>query len=368
MKAWGLIKKILGTGKEDGGQDEDLPIVRDGVLVEGGNQAEKEETAHEARGRLEKELRQEGGKIEKIEQTEDSKHISDDSSETISQENTNEEINETEKSTIRKGRLPSEKKLVTEYLDQISAQGYSKETVREYRLDLNLICEYSREEVKRHPLKLSLAQIEKYIVWLANERKNKSAIIRRRLSSFASFVKWTAKRNLPTPPINAVDRPKAKRSLPKHIGNQKFLEIREEIRISAKQDIETAWAGCMLLAGLRVSEIKTIRVIDGMLEVRGKGDKERLVHAPTWLIEAVAMHIEANPKLWKADRRVIWRRIKERWGVHPHQFRHSYATQLIRRGVPIDELRKYLGHTDIGTTVIYADTKVSNKGARLIDG
>ena len=42
--------------------------------------------------------------------------------------------------------------------------------------------------------------------------------------------------------------------------------------------------------------------------------------------------------------------------AHPHKFRHTLATNLIRRNAPLHMVQKILGHTDVNTTMIYVDT------------
>ncbi len=48
--------------------------------------------------------------------------------------------------------------------------------------------------------------------------------------------------------------------------------------------------------------------------------------------------------------------------IHPHLLRHSYGAQLYRLGVSLPEIAKLLGHEDISTTEIYAETDPENGG------
>lgn len=268
----------------------------------------------------------------------------------------------------RRGRLPGETRLKTAFLSHLIAQGYAQSTVKEYRIDLKFINEFSRLILKKHPLKLSLSEIEQYVMWLAQERGNKGAIIRRRLASFASFCKWCARQDLPVPSVNALQRPKLGRSLPKHIGDEGFEDLKKELKDNAHQDLVACWGAAMLMAGLRVSEIQTIQVVDNLLQVKGKGNKERLIPVPLWVKEAVQNHLSSNARAFKADRRVIWKAVRQRWNLHPHQLRHSFGTQLIRRGLSINEIQLLMGHADIRATMIYVDTKRSDKCVALLDG
>jgi integrase/recombinase XerD len=46
--------------------------------------------------------------------------------------------------------------------------------------------------------------------------------------------------------------------------------------------------------------------------------------------------------------------------VHPHLLRHTMATRLVNRGMPLDHIRKVLGHESIDTTRIYAETETES--------
>lgn len=48
--------------------------------------------------------------------------------------------------------------------------------------------------------------------------------------------------------------------------------------------------------------------------------------------------------------------------VHPHLLRHSIATLLLNRGMPIDQVQKFLGHRNVTTTQIYAETSTGQMG------
>lgn len=52
---------------------------------------------------------------------------------------------------------------------------------------------------------------------------------------------------------------------------------------------------------------------------------------------------------------------------HLHSLRHTYATVLHQRGLPIEKVSKLLGHADISTTQIYAQTKIDNEVIDLLE-
>ncbi|MFA7280393.1 MAG: site-specific tyrosine recombinase XerD [Sterolibacterium sp.] len=133
--------------------------------------------------------------------------------------------------------------------------------------------------------------------------------------------------------------------------------------------------------GLRVAELVGLKMFevsvnDGVLRVRGKGDKVRLVPlgelAVEWLLR---YQQEARPALLKQrncdeifvtargaglSRQMFWTLIK-RYGklagivkpISPHVLRHAFATHLINHGADLRVVQMLLGHADISTTQIY---------------
>lgn len=134
-----------------------------------------------------------------------------------------------------------------------------------------------------------------------------------------------------------------------------------------------------LVCGLRVSEITGLEVSDmdseaGMVLVRhGKGDKDRVVPCPSWLVVQLQRYLAGRltgyvfpgrqgrelssrtvqrlmKRLAKKAGIVDWDRPRR---VNPHRLRHTAATTLLRAGADIVEVAQYLGHGNIATTQLY---------------
>lgn len=129
--------------------------------------------------------------------------------------------------------------------------------------------------------------------------------------------------------------------------------------------------------GARVSEFVNIKVEDFFLEeamlliAKGKGGKSRYVPVLPELAQELRTHLgqratgylfETNRHLPYSPRRIQQivkataekAKIKKR--VYPHLLRHSVATTLLERGMPIEQIQKFLGHAKLETTQVYAES------------
>ena len=161
------------------------------------------------------------------------------------------------------------------------------------------------------------------------------------------------------------------------------LEI-EKLRSVVKDERDTAIIEILLSTGCRVSEFAQILLTDiedDRVLVHGKGQKDRYVYLNTRAQFALEQYLQKrqdnNPYLlptikgkWTYPTSVlsghidvssvstILRKLAKRAGVehaNPHKFRRTCATMALRRGMPIEQVSKMLGHEDVSTTQIYLD-------------
>ncbi len=178
--------------------------------------------------------------------------------------------------------------------------------------------------------------------------------------------------------------PKTRKSSPAR------LSLEEELRFIDQAYARGGQVGLMmqtlLETGARVSEFVALRVEEVSLAERvvtiedGKGGKRREVPIRTELARLLALHIGkrragplfpsrekgrgAKPRVYTRQRvGQMVREVADTAGIakriYPHLLRHTVATRLLALGMEITDVQRFLGHDDIGTTRIYAETSVA---------
>jgi len=181
-----------------------------------------------------------------------------------------------------------------------------------------------------------------------------------------------------------VSRPKTRRDLPDTLSVDEVSNLIDAPWDDSPQGLrDRAMLELMYGSGLRASEvcsleIQAVNFSDGVLRVRGKGSKERVVPVGRRAISALRDYLLsengraalAKPKTGSAlfisswgraiSRKTLWVALRERARsvgiekeLHPHSLRHAFATHLLANGADLRVIQEMLGHADIGTTQIY---------------
>jgi integrase/recombinase XerD len=214
-----------------------------------------------------------------------------------------------------------------------------------------------------------------------------SRSIARKLSGLRGFYRWLLmdKRVGHDPTVN-VETPASWKVLPKSLAESEVAGMLERTGNAARAAdadglalrdhaiLELLYAG-----GLRVGEICALRVEDVRLDqqraqVRGKGDKERIVPLGRQACEALEQYLaRGRVALVKAGggmqrwmflsvrgkqltRQWVWEMVRScSDGKHasPHTLRHSCATHMVEHGADLRSVQTFLGHADIATTQVY---------------
>jgi site-specific recombinase XerD len=260
----------------------------------------------------------------------------------------------------KKGRLPK----IERFWDHLDVAGRGKRTIQEYKYEWKW-WEAEALKKKRTVYSLRVKDIEEILKGL-NPSTN-----RRKIAFLRTLSKWYLREGHPLlhTEIWKITSPKIPKRLPKDRGSEEFEELREKAKkLIADKDRVGLWIGLKLLCGLRISEIQTARKAGpGKIQVSGKGQKERLVPAPDWVLKGMKAIPADGKGGWRQGRIVIWRALAKEGIRKPHSLRHTYASELKRRGKTLDEIQVLLGHSDISTTTIYARIDIPDGVAELLD-
>jgi integrase/recombinase XerC len=204
--------------------------------------------------------------------------------------------------------------------------------------------------------------------------------IQRRLSALRTFYQYLqreghGKRN----PAHEVRAPKAKKRLPATLDADqmgRLLEFRVNDSLSARDKaiMELFYSSGLRLAELVGLDLPAVDLADRTVRVEGKGSKTRILPMGRHAIAALRQWLVVRSTLTKGGeialflgrggRRLSVRSVQQRvdtWArrqglglhVHPHMFRHSFATHLLESSGDLRGVQELLGHADIGTTQIY---------------
>lgn len=262
-------------------------------------------------------------------------------------------------------------KVIKSYLACLLVEGKSKGTVIQYKSSLKRLFEFlgnkRYDEVRTFDIR----------AWLASLKVNgcRSVSIRNQKNNITPFFAWLQYDGLidknPCDPIKPIKVPDEEKTA---FSSEEI----DTIRSNCVKPVERAVVETLLSSGLRVAELCDLKMDDidfNTLTVKvrcGKGGKDRTTFITPVAKKYLIKYINGNKhkseyvftsrlggKYYTGGIRCITTNLSDRCGinVHPHRFRRTLATDLARKGMPIQEIQKMLGHTSIETTRKYIETR-----------
>jgi site-specific recombinase XerD len=280
------------------------------------------------------------------------------------------------------------KKALTEYLDYLAVEkNRSQKTIENYRRYLEV---FIADTSIRRAEDITETTIRSFRASLA--RKELKKITQNYyVIAIRNLLKFLAKRGVRAVSPDVIELPRVSR---RDIEVLDYGELERLLKAPAGDTLSSlrdrALLEVLFSTGLRVSELCALpRRLDlerGEISVRGKGDKLRVVFLSDGARKAIRAYIEkrTDPEEWlfmsigragkvigKITPRTV-ERIVDRYArkagipkrVHPHQLRHSFATDLLINGADLRSVQALLGHANVATTQIY--THLTNKELREI--
>jgi site-specific recombinase XerD len=260
---------------------------------------------------------------------------------------------------MRKGRPP---KLEKFYI-YLRASEHSPNTVKTYEYAIKFWDEVAKSHHKS-VYNLNIEDLERAIMNMDLNTK------RKKISALKQLARWYARNEFPKLRVE-LDKLVIighKSRLPAAKGEMEFIRIREEAKsLIKKGKREGIWIGLMVMCGLRISEIQTVEIGELDIKVIGKRNKQRMIPAPKWILEGLKELKDHGRGGYKQNRFIIDRKLRKMGYTHLHSLRHTYATMLLKRGLPLNQIQKLLGHSDISTTTIYAQFEMPKNVAELLE-
>lgn len=262
------------------------------------------------------------------------------------------------------------------FLNAKQMEGCSTRTIQYYRVTV----EHFINDMQHSVRKINTEQIRDYLVRyqkINNCSKVTIDNIRRNLSSFFSWLE--EEDYILKSPMRRIHKIRTRTVVKETISDEDIEKLRDHC--SELRDI--AMLDLLYSTGIRVGELVNLDIKDVNFEQRecvvfGKGDKERRVYfdakAKIHLKRYLASRTDNNPALFVtlgaphnrlkiSGVEIRIRELGRSLGmsrIHPHKFRRTMATRAIDKGMPIEQVQKILGHSQIDTTMQYAIVNQNN--------
>ena len=262
------------------------------------------------------------------------------------------------------------------FLDAKKIEGCSDRTLKYYRVTV----EHMLRQILSPIRKITTEEIRAYLVdyqKINNCSKVTVDNIRRNISSFFSWLE--EEDYILKSPMKRIHKIKTKTVVKNTISDEDIEKLRDHC--SNIRDL--AMIDLLYSTGMRVGELVNLNIDNVDMEQRecivyGKGDKERKVYfdakAKIHLLNYLNSRSDTNPALFVtldapherlkiSGVEIRIRELGRKLGlerIHPHKFRRTMATRAIDKGMPIEQVQKILGHSQIDTTMQYAIVNQTN--------
>ena len=266
---------------------------------------------------------------------------------------------------------PINERLLKRYCACLTVDGKSEKTIYQYRRSVQRFSDFLQK-----PFTETGAYDIRYYLACEKERGISNTSLENTRANLSAFFQWMALEDIIVKnPMLKINKIKCPQEITKPFSD---VEI-DSLRSACKSRKERALVEMLLSSGVRVSELSEMEVtdVDGStlsVHVRhAKGGSERMTYTTAIGFKHLSDYLNSRPEqestwlicngkheqLKPGGIRSILIRIAKRAGVvnvHPHRFRRTFATNLSKRGMAIEEIQKLLGHRSLNTTLKYVCT------------
>ena len=273
------------------------------------------------------------------------------------------------KNTIQKEEISNDEYLRL-FLDAKRIEGCSERTIKYYSVTVVRMLQKIETPVR----KISTEEIRKYLVDYQKINDCSKVTVDNVRRNISSFFSWLEEEDyILKSPMRRIHKIKTKQPVKEIISDEAIELLRDHCQCPR----DLAMIDLLYSTGIRVGELVNLNISDIDFEARecivfGKGDKERKVYfdakAKLHLLNYLHKRDDDNPALFvtldapherlkisgvEIRIRTLGRKLNM-GKIHPHKFRRTMATRAIDKGMPIEQVQKLLGHSQIDTTMQYA--------------
>lgn len=273
--------------------------------------------------------------------------------------------------------------LVNQYVNHLLIEkGAAGNTLEAYGRDLKRYVVFLEQRGLKDLCSVVPETVIEFLVQIKGEGLSANSM-NRLLAALRGFYKYLLQEKVvEESPLANIELAKVWMRLPDTVSREEMTLILSQPGDQTPAALrDTAMLELLYATGLRVSELISLTMNSinwqvGFLIVMGKGSKERVVPVGKTAYDAVRRYVdEARPKLLKSkstdvlflnrfggafSRQGLWKIIIHyahkaglKKNIHPHTFRHSFASHLLEGGADLRAVQVMLGHADISTTQIY---------------
>jgi len=279
---------------------------------------------------------------------------------------------------------------IKRYLEGLAREGASAHTVTAYEADLRQLIEFlSPPDLDPpEPAAIDLLLLREWMADLYRARLS-AVTVRRKVAAVRGLFQFMVREGIVLVNVARLLRlPKTPKKLPDVMSAEQVNTLVDGVANnklerpfpSRDRAIFEMLYGC----GVRVSELAGLDLQDldrseGWIRVRGKGRKERQVPMTTKAAESLERYLTERPV--KRDEHAVFlnfrgARLTARGiagivkmyatyltgdpSVHPHSFRHAYATHLLAAGADLRAIQELLGHARLSTTQKYTQVSLTD--------
>jgi integrase/recombinase XerC len=277
------------------------------------------------------------------------------------------------------------------FLEYLEIQkNYSPNTVLSYETDLKALLQFLSEEGIRDLSQVRKDHLRLFIgTMMDNGFQPKS--IARKIAALRSFFKYLNRQEIISAnPASLLVTPRLPKHLPQFLDEKAMENVLDSPdRTTAEGKRDAAILELLYSTGIRLGELVGLSAGDynraqGLIKVKGKGSKDRIVPVGRKAAEALSVYFQTRPEFSEnrlpagvpmfvaknglrvyplAVRRIVKKyvgAVSEIQKKSPHMLRHTFATHLLNHGADLRAVKELLGHESLSTTQVYTHVTTSH--------